>query len=164
MTSSTSSRTILVPVDDTIGSEQALDWVISNLYRQGDEIHFFHVVPNPQAKLLGGGLGLADAGEFMVQAPDPKDDRKQVSTAEGFIEQRFVSKVEASKIPHQVEITHFNTDKDSIGAIICKRAQDLQTPAVVMAKHNQGSIKEFFLGSVSKYCTHHCKQPVIVLH
>ncbi|KAL0055232.1 hypothetical protein WJX82_009103 [Trebouxia sp. C0006] len=139
MTTSQSSRTILVPVDDTNGSEQALDWVIGNLYRQGDEIHFFHVVPNPQAKLLGGGLGLADAGEFMV------------STAEGFIEQRFVSKVEASKIPHQVEITHFNTDKDSIGAIICKRAQDLQTPAVVMAKHNQGSIKEFFLGSVSKY-------------
>ncbi|KAA6418458.1 MAG: hypothetical protein FRX49_11618 [Trebouxia sp. A1-2] len=144
---------------------QALD-VSPFCYR--DEVHLFHVVPNPQAKLLGGGLGLADAGEFMVQAPDPKDDRKQasnsVSTAEGFIEQRFVSKVEASKIPHQVEITHFNTDKDSIAAIICKRAQDLETPAVVMAKHNQGSIKEFFLGSVSKYCTHHCKQPVIVLH
>ena len=47
----------------------------------GDEIHFFHVVPNPQAKLLGGGLGLADAGEFMVQAPDPKDDRKQASNS-----------------------------------------------------------------------------------
>lgn len=44
----------------------------------GDELHFFHVVPNPQAKLLGGGMGLADAGEFMVAPPDPKDDRKQV--------------------------------------------------------------------------------------
>lgn len=87
------------------GSEAALDWVISNLYRSGryckdkqtfcnifvrvvpvsvfvrlagDELHFFHVVPNPQAKLLGGGMGLADAGEFMVAPPDPKDDRKQV--------------------------------------------------------------------------------------
>lgn len=38
-------------------------------------------MPNPQAKLLGGGLGLADAGEFMVQAPDPKDDRKQASSS-----------------------------------------------------------------------------------
>ena len=88
----------------------------------------------------------------------------QISTAEEFIEQRFVAKAESQKIPHQVEITHFNTDKDSIGEIICVRAHDLKTPAVVMAKHNQGSIKEFFMGSVSKYCTHHCKQPVIVLH
>ena len=63
-----------------------------------------------------------------------------------------------------MEITHFNTDKDSIGELICVRAADLKTPAVVMAKHNQTSIKEFFMGSVSKYCTHHCKQPVIVLH
>ncbi len=38
-------------------------------------------MPNPQAKLLGGGLGLADAGEFMVQAPNPKDDRKQASSS-----------------------------------------------------------------------------------
>lgn len=89
---------------------------------------------------------------------------QQVSKAESFIERRFVSKLEASSIPYQVEITHFNTDKDSIGEIICRRAEDLKTPAVVMAKHNQASIKEFFLGSVSKYCTHHCKQPVIVLH
>ena len=48
------------------------------LWLTGDELHFFHIVPNPQAKLLGGGMGLADAGEFMVAPPDPKDDRKQV--------------------------------------------------------------------------------------
>lgn len=47
-------------------------------YSSGDELHFFHVVPNPQAKLLGGGMGLADVGEFMVAPPDPKDDRQQV--------------------------------------------------------------------------------------
>ncbi|KAL3149611.1 hypothetical protein ABBQ32_002380 [Trebouxia sp. C0010 RCD-2024] len=164
MGSGKAGRTIFIPVDNTDGSELALDWVISNLYRSGDELHFFHVVPNPQAKLLGGGMGLADVGEFMVAPPDPKDDRQQIRKAEDFIQQRFVAKAESHKIPHQIEITHFNTNKDSIAEIICIRAQDLQTPAVVMAKHNQGSIKEFFMGSVSKYCTHHCKQPVIVLH
>ena len=84
------------------GSEQALDWVMANLLRDGmncvcrhctrcecevgtqsavavgDAVHFFHVVPNPQAQLLTGGVGLADAGEFMVAPPDPKDDKKQV--------------------------------------------------------------------------------------
>lgn len=46
----------------------------------GDEIHVFHVVPSPQSKLLGAGIGLADAGEFMVTPPDPSDDKKQVTT------------------------------------------------------------------------------------
>lgn len=88
----------------------------------------------------------------------------QVTRATDFIEQRFVSKLEASKIPHKVEITHFNTDKDSIAELICFRAEELQTPAIVMSKHSQGTIKEFFMGSVTKYCTQHCKQPVIILH
>ena len=87
-----------------------------------------------------------------------------MTRAADFIEQRFVSKLEANQIPHRVEITHFNTDKDSIGELICVRAEELQTPAVVMSKHSQGAIKEFFLGSVTKYCTQHCKQPVIILH
>ena len=28
----------------------------------------------------------------------------------------------------------------------------------------QGAIKEMFLGSVTNYVTHHCKQPVLVMH
>jgi len=28
----------------------------------------------------------------------------------------------------------------------------------------QGAIQEFFLGSVTRYATHHCTQPVLVLH
>lgn len=88
----------------------------------------------------------------------------QVTKAADFVEQRFVSKLEASNIPHKVEITHFNTDKDSIGKLICFRAEESATPAVIMSKHNQGAIKEFFMGSVTKYCTQHCKQPVVILH
>jgi nucleotide-binding universal stress UspA family protein len=38
------------------------------------------------------------------------------------------------------------------------------TQAVVLAKHNRGKIKEFFVGSVTSYCVKHCKSPVVVLH
>lgn len=41
-------------------------------------MHVFHVVPSPKSGLLGAGIGLADAGEFMVAPPDPSDDKKQV--------------------------------------------------------------------------------------
>lgn len=42
-------------------------------------------------------------------------------------------------------------DNDSIGAVICKRAEQLNASAVVLAKHNKGAIKEFFVGSVTNY-------------
>lgn len=35
----------------------------------------------------------------------------------------------------------FATDNESIGAVICKRADQLQASCVVMAKHNKGAIK-----------------------
>lgn len=52
-------------------------------------------------------------------------------------------------------------DNDSIGAVICKRADQLNASAVVLAKHNKGAIKEFFVGSVTNYvsvctCAHVC--------
>lgn len=81
-----------------------MQWLLKNLYRPGqcsksfpgcvtaescptqsctspgagDELHIFNVVPSPQAKLLGAGVGLADAGEFMLAPSDPADDKKQV--------------------------------------------------------------------------------------
>ena len=67
------------------------------------------------------------------------------------------------QVPYQVELVKFSTDNDSIGAIVCKRAEQLQAAAVVMAKHNKGAIKEFFVGSVCNYCTHHAKVPVLVM-
>jgi len=37
----------------------------------------------------------------------------------------------------QVEIVRFSTDNDSIGEVLCKRAQALNACAVVMASHNK---------------------------
>ena len=37
----------------------------------------------------------------------------------------------------QIEIVRFNTDNDSIGQVLCKRAQVVNAVAVVMASHNK---------------------------
>jgi len=58
----------------------------------------------------------------------------------------------AAQIPYRIEITKFATDNDSIGSIICKRAEQLNAAAVVMAKHSKGKLQEFFVGSVTSYC------------
>jgi nucleotide-binding universal stress UspA family protein len=68
------------------------------------------------------------------------------------------------QIPYKVEVARSCVDCDSIGELVCKRAQKLNAAVLLMAKHKRGALKEFFIGSVSNYALHHCKQPVLVLH
>ena len=37
-------------------------------------------------------------------------------------------------------------DTDSIGNVLCKKAQDLHAVAIVMASHSKSSLQQFFLG------------------
>ena len=46
------------------------------------------------------------------------------------------------------------------GDMIIKKALEYDAAAVVMASHNKGPIAEFFHGSVTNYCSHHCPKPV----
>lgn len=55
-------------------------------------------------------------------------------------------------------------DTEAIGRVICSKADDLNPAAVVLAKHTKGLLKEWFIGSVCKYCTVNCKCTVIVAH
>ncbi|KFM29237.1 hypothetical protein F751_1613 [Auxenochlorella protothecoides] len=143
MTSGAPKRVLLLAVDDS-------------------DIHLLHVVPVPLPEIVGG-LGGMDTGLVSVD-PDPKEDIKHISDAKEFIKRRFVTKVATKNIAYKVEIVHFLTDNDSIGEAIVTRAAALKAAAVVLAKHQRGAIAEFFMGSVTKYVTHHIKQPVIVLH
>lgn len=50
------------------------------------------------------------------------------------------------QIPYQVEIVRGCVDNDSIGALLCRTAEQLNVAVLLMAKHNRGAIKEFFIG------------------
>ena len=101
---------------------------------------------------------------ILTVEPDPAVDLKHIAEAKEMMKTKFVTKLASRNIPYQVEIVHYLMDKDSIGDAVCKRSAALNAAAVVMAKHQQGKISEFFLGSTTKYCTAHCKSPLVVLH
>ncbi|GIL49589.1 hypothetical protein Vafri_5924 [Volvox africanus] len=152
-------RHILVSVDDSEASLRALDWALDNIYRPGDEFHLFHVIPPGQYVVLSTDLGMEEVIE------DDEATKKRVEdNARQTLTERFVPKLAAKDVSYQLELVRFATDNESIGAVICRRAEQLQASCVVMAKHNKGAVKEFFVGSVCNYCTHHCKSPVLVMH
>jgi len=81
-----------------------------------------------------------------------------------YIDQTFGLQLEAKGVKNTLEVIKYLTDCNSVGRAVCERAEELNVYAVVLASHNKGAIQEFFLGSVSKYCTHHCTHPVVILH
>ena len=55
-------------------------------------------------------------------------------------------------------------DTDSIGSVICKKAEELHAVLVAMAVHTKTRLQEFFMGSVTNYVLHHCKRPLVIVH
>jgi nucleotide-binding universal stress UspA family protein len=54
-------------------------------------------------------------------------------------------------------------DTESVGHVLCKKAQELSAVAIVMASHNRGKMSQLLVGSVTQYATHHSKVPVVVV-
>ncbi|CAL8461955.1 g1486 [Coccomyxa elongata] len=156
----TDRRVLLIPIDDSEDAEKSVSWTLQNLCRPGgdDLLYFLHVVPERQFDVIGG-----DAAETIVDE-DEDAERRAVDHAKNFIKHRILEKLEDKKVPHQVEIVRFRTDTESVGTVISERAATLNAAAVVMAKHRQGAIRAFFIGSATNFVANHCKQPVVVLH
>lgn len=56
-----------------------------------------------------------------------------------------------------------DVDTDSVGFAVCQKAENLNAVAVVMAGRNRSRTGDFFLGSVTNFCTQHCKKPVLLV-
>ncbi|KAF8060065.1 Zeaxanthin epoxidase [Scenedesmus sp. PABB004] len=152
-------RAILLTVEESPASDKVLEYAVSELYRSGDVIHILHIIAPSRRLVVTPDMGL----EGVIE-DDEETKRKVEQHAQDFIRERFERRLESLKVPFQVDIVRGCVDNDSIGALVCRRAEQVGAVAVVMAKHSRGAIKEFFVGSVTNYCAHHCKQPVLILH
>eukprot|EP00798_Chlamydomonas_sp_ICE-L_P004764 gene4764-34515_t len=135
----TESRNILVPVDPSMDPKicDSIKAAIADMYMKGDVVHLLHCI-----------------GQRII---------RQEEKARKYIEENFVTWLKELKVPFVIEIGQASTETDSIGRVICRRAERLGASCVVLAKHNRGAIKEFFLGSVTSYCLHHCKMPMLII-
>ncbi|KAI8476104.1 MAG: hypothetical protein J3K34DRAFT_402100 [Monoraphidium minutum] len=152
-------RKVLVAVDESKASDKTFAWALDNMIRPGDEMHLIHVIPPGSRLVVTPDLGI----EGVIE-DDEATKKKVEEHALAFIRERFEAVLSDKKIPYDVHLIRCDTSTDSIGQLICLRAENLNAAAVIMAKHNKGALKEFFLGSCSAYVIHHCKQPVVVLH
>lgn len=159
MASNGNGRNILICVDESSSSDKVFEYCVQNFYRAGDVVHILHVIAPSRRLVVTPDMGL----EGVIE--DDEETKRQVEQhAQEFVRERFEKRLEVLKIPFQVDIVRGCVDNDSIGALVCRRAEQMEAVVVLMAKHSRGPIKEFFIGSVTNYAAHHCKQPVLVLH
>ena len=137
------------------------DWVIREMYKDGDEIHLIHVIPVPMPEVVAGGFGAMDT--VVTLDPDPKEDLKHIADAKEMMRRRFTPTLASQSIPFQVEIIHFPTDTQSIGEAVVARAGNLTSCIIAMAKHNRGKVSTFIFGSTSRYVVDHAPCPTVIV-
>ena len=67
------------------------------------------------------------------------------------------------QVPYHVCIVRGETDTESVGQLICQKADELRAALVAMAAHNKGRLVRFIVGSTTQYCIRHSHVTVLVM-
>lgn len=100
-------RVLLLPVEDSEDSQRAFDFMLKNIFREGDEIHLLNVIPRIQFAATMG----VPAVDFTPQI-NREAYESVVQTSETFIVKRFLSRlpeaIETTPIVHIIKVGCFS--------------------------------------------------------
>eukprot|EP00048_Salpingoeca_helianthica_P008362 m.121739 g.121739 ORF g.121739 m.121739 type:complete len:236 (+) comp14585_c2_seq1:123-830(+) len=140
-------KAILVAVDQSEQSRQALLWALDNF--AGEHVVLHVVCCFPAA----------------VDSMMPEDERErqlaEQVTAEEIKLAEWVadaSNASASKLSLHASIAVGDPTTE-----LCRLAEALDVRVVVVGSRGMGALRKALLGSVSEYLTHHCSRPVLVV-
>lgn len=68
-----------------------------------------------------------------------------------------------AQVPYHVCIVRGETDTESVGQLICQKADELHASLVAMSAHNKGRLVRFIVGSTTRYCIRHSHVTVLVM-
>uniref|UniRef100_A0A0D6QSJ0 UspA domain-containing protein n=1 Tax=Araucaria cunninghamii TaxID=56994 RepID=A0A0D6QSJ0_ARACU len=144
-------RKIVIAVDEGDESIFALKWAVENLMvsHTPDQVYLLHVQPT---------LNLYPAPGFYVTPEMMESLRKSQEKNSMDILQRAKSLCEEKQV-HVKTVNLIGDARD----IICQAVEKMGAEMLVMGSHGYGALKRAFLGSVSDYCVHHAKCPVLIV-
>eukprot|EP00252_Welwitschia_mirabilis_P001638 TRINITY_DN11549_c0_g1_i1.p1 TRINITY_DN11549_c0_g1~~TRINITY_DN11549_c0_g1_i1.p1 ORF type:complete len:158 (-),score=27.77 TRINITY_DN11549_c0_g1_i1:189-662(-) len=146
-------RAIMVAVDESEESMNALKWCLQNIFRlNNDKLILVHAQRNPTSHLVAGGPGFVLTPNVIQRL---ESDMKKAT------QEVFAKAVEICKsikvVPETVAVTGDARD------VLTDAVKKYNPEMLVVGSHGYGRIKRTFLGSVSDYCTHHVTCPVVVV-
>ncbi|CAL6276106.1 unnamed protein product [Bathycoccus prasinos] len=152
------TRRILLPIDSTGEDVEVLKWVLDNVHRAGDQIVLLHVIP---ARFPQYAWGMYD--DSFVEVPDPEEEKKWREDCAKYVAETLLPILDQrGNVTYKLDIIAYEMNNTSIGEVVCEKAKIIDADLVVMASHRKGRLQEFFVGSVTNYCLHHSKVPLLV--
>lgn len=133
-------RRILVPLDGSELSEQALPIAGALAQVEGAQVLLLSVVPEPVA--VGAG--------YVTDNRDAKADR-------------YLNRAAVCVLPSEVEYDTIETG-GAAGEAIVRVAKEQQCDLIVMSTHGRGGFTRMRLGSVADELISHAPVPVLLLH
>ncbi|GBG69257.1 hypothetical protein CBR_g3955 [Chara braunii] len=144
---------VVVAVDQGEESMYALLWALDFVVEPKDRVHLLHVqAPSPffaTPQQVPGYYISAEVSEAL-RRQEEEISRGVLSKAKTMCEKKNVQPIK--------EVTMGDARECIVDAVA-----QLKANLLVIGSHGYGALKRAFLGSVSDYCVHHCKCPVLVV-
>jgi len=140
-------RSILVAIDGSPDSDQALTQAIDLAESEHSRLTLFSAVVMPPAGAYIGGSGA-------VAAELARDAEAEAKT---------ILRTAAQRVPDRVSLSTVLSSEPVRHALINQIKTDAHD-LVVMGSRGRGAVRSVLLGSVSHYVLHHSPVPVLIVH
>ncbi|KAL9978660.1 hypothetical protein ACROYT_G016214 [Oculina patagonica] len=141
------ARVIAMAVDHSEWSEQAFEWFMENIHREGDQFILLHVVEQPHLPFLADAMVIEEW----------KHEVQKIEEKLKALEKKYIDRCKELKIPMR-----FRVEQGKPGEKICEVALKEKVTLIVLGSRGSGLIRRTVLGSVSNYVIHHTKIPIVM--
>ncbi|XP_018806489.1 universal stress protein A-like protein [Juglans regia] len=152
---STGKKKVMVAIDESECSRCALQWALDNLRETiaNSDLLIFTVQPIVD-------FGYAYASTLGAAPPELmrsiQENHQKIASA-------LLEKAKEMCANHGIIPAEMVTEVGDPKEAICATVEKLNIQLLVLGSHSRGVIKRAFLGSVSNYCVHNAKCPVLVV-
>lgn len=138
-------RVVALAVDDSQHAENALNFYLSNVKKDGDFLVLIHC---PES------LDVSDASPAVADRliKDKKDEVEK-------LEKKYLALLREKDADVKGKV---RTHGGKPGEVVCRIAQEEGAAVIVCGTRGMGTIRRTIMGSVSDYIVHHSHVPVLV--
>ncbi|XP_010263144.1 PREDICTED: universal stress protein A-like protein isoform X2 [Nelumbo nucifera] len=153
---------VIVAIDESEGSFYALRWAIDNIFTYAvaapdqslelSKIYLLHVQQPFQHYIFPSGPAVYATSAVLdsVKKAQEQNSATLLARALQICKERMI----------KAETIILDGDPKDV---ICQAAEQIHADYVIVGSRGLGKIKRAFLGSVSDYCAHHVKCPVLIV-
>ncbi|EFJ36115.1 hypothetical protein SELMODRAFT_79236 [Selaginella moellendorffii] len=147
------AKKVIVAIDESQESIRALRYALDTVVQPGDGLVLLHSQFMPHSYVGPGGPGFYITPDLVAATRKHQENSSKVLLDKA-------KRICGDANVHHPELLMATGDpRDSI----CDAVEKIHADLLVMGSRGHGAIKRTFLGSVSDYCTHNAKCPVLIV-